>query len=1468
MKKINLKCCLIVLLLQYYLFPASGITAKFSYSKLNYCSPAIVVFSNESTQGTGITYTWDFGVGAVVTATDYLPKEQFYSKPGQYTVRLKVSDGINTDSTSASITIYKGPAANFTPDRITGCPPMQVRFTSSSTPGDAEIISSVWDFRNGEFRDGPAVQYSYNTSGLYDVILKVTDKNGCASLYEADKIISVTDKPEVNFAASDTFACSPPLNVTFTNLSKGSSQLIYKWDYGNGGSSTDLSNSSVYNSTGSFDVRIKATDQNGCSDSLIKKSYITIGYPKGNLTVFDTRNNKVTTAYICDGTYKFVCSVADLPDYNWIITEDDKTSTIKGGNSITYLVKGSGKIDVKLIYGKSQLCTDSISVSFFKSYIKADFSMDNSILCSTPSLINLRNLSQNADKVAWYFSDKLISGEKNASYTITEKDLPAETYEQHYSHELNQVRMVFKLVASNGGICFDSVMKEVTIIKPIARFMPDKISGCVPLQINFSDSSRSINGIKSYTYRIGSDSVTSVSRMPVAFTITKPGIFYVTETVRNGICSDISDSVRIVAGDKMVPDFMITPNEVCNGSSINLTGNTVNNSLPQLWRFMSEDLFDISFTSRPDTLIDILSDTLGYRDISLMIDYNGCLSDTTEKNIFKIKGSTGNIHETFTCDSSLLYHFKSDIAPATSLTWTVDTATFTATDSLRYQFPSSGDYIVKLLASDNSSNCSLARTRLVKVRQVIADFTLSDTILCVGDTLHLDASSSKDYINNCYNEGFLWNFGDASPPRRTFLKMYDHLYTSKGTDTVRLVVTADNGCADTVKKTVHVSRPEGKFTMDKSTGCLPSMTINFLNTSTDTTISYWIWNFGDRTSDSTNAINVSHTYTNDAPKTYYPALAVYDAYQCSSSYSYPAQLTGINNDFQANDNALCIGQSVAFTPVDSSLNIIYWDFGDGSGSASISSHTYEKEGFYTVSLVAEKNGCSDTLKRTNYIYVEKADANFTASDTILNCYPKTVSFTHNNYAGSSAVDLLWTFDNHIITDRSSSNVSYNFTKPGNFPAQLTVKTLNGCAASTSKHILINGPNAAISFSPKSICYNNSVSFRLDSMDQVSQWKWLFGDGSSSTANPVSHKYTTRGKIVPSIQLTNATCDAVMVLDTIYVSKVQAGFISSDSSQTYCSGEKTDFINRSKFSDSFEWAVNSSTVSTAYNPGNFLFSKAGDYYIRLIAKETVGCSDTLIKKFTVNPIPVFSIEGDSVICAGKNSAALKVTKETGWSIKWVPPSLVSDPASFTITVRPGEKTVFTARVTNSYGCAAARMKTVTVNEPFNLIRIPAGDTTIFLGEKIQLIILIDTGKISYSWSPDKNISCLHCNNPWVSPVKTTTFKVETKDGCFDYFESFNVEVINDFYLEAPSAFTPNGDSNNDIFRFEADNITNFDLKIFNRWGKIVFSTNDIKEGWDGNVNGHPQNIDTYKYLVRAITTHGYEFRKEGEFLLLK
>lgn len=1468
MKILQIRNCLIIFLLQVFVIPLYGVTAGFTYKKLSNCYPTIVTFTNNSTQGSGVKYYWDFGLGSVTSTTDNSMQEQVYTKAGQYTVKLTAVSGSESDVASTVITIYEGPTAGFTVDRQSGCPPMPVDFTSTSTPGAAAISTTVWDFRNGETTEGTTAQYTYTSAGNYDIILKVTDENGCSSTLEDDKFITVADKPEVNFAASDTFACSAPMNVSFTNLSTESTDLSYYWNFGNGSTSTDLSNSSIYYSTGSYDVKLKATDQYGCSDSLTKKSYITIGYTKGILSVYDADNKSVTQSFLCDGTYKFVYSVTGLPDYTWRITDNDKITTFSGTDTLTYKVTGAGIIGVKLVYGKTSECTDSVSASFTKSYIRAAFSMDDTIKCSVPTTLTLTNTSLNANIFSWYLSDTLISGDKSTSYTITRDDLPAETYEQLYSHKINVVRLPVKLVASNNGFCFDSVTSEVAIALPVARFMPDKVSGCVPLLVTFSDSSKSVFDIDTYTYKFGSDSVTSSTGSPVSYTFKNPGVYNVTETIKSGSCNDVSEVVKVVAGDKLVPDFSVIPGDVCNGGNIHLTGEVGNDGLVNIWRFRSSNLFDLSFNSLPDTTIAVYSDTAGYKSISLQVDYNGCISSTTKNNVLKIIGPVGNFTESFSCDSSLSYHFKSDINPATSLVWNIDTSVVYNVDSTNYVFPSGGDYTVKLTASDNASGCKLTRTKTLKVRQVKASFSMNDTILCAGDTLHLISSSSRDYIKTCYNEGFLWNFGDDSPQRRTYKTTWDYIYSSKGTDTVSLVVKGDNGCTDTLKKVVKVYRPSGSFITDKTSGCVPSMLINFTDTSTDTTIVSWVWNFGDTSTDSTNNVSVAHTYSSSIQKTYYPALTVYDAYQCYSNYSVPLQMIGVNSDFQADDNAICLGETVTFNPVDTALTTLYWDFGDGTTSATTSTHTYTAAGKYSVSLTPTKDNCSGTTTKSNYISVEKANANFTVSDSIFYCYPDTVRFVHDNSVGSSAVNYLWTFDSNSLSDITSNDVKYTFTRTGTHMALLTVKTVNGCTASNSKNITITGPDAVVTFAPTSICYNDVVSFKVDSLKNVASWKLLFGDGSTSTVTPVTHRYTSKGKIVPSIELISGTCTAIITLDTISVSNVTADFSTSDSSLVVCNGSKLSLINGSSYSESWSWAINGVQTATTYNLSNIALSKLGDYNIRLIATDSGGCSDTLTKTYTVVPVPEFSVSGDTVLCQGSDYVTLSVPSTSGSSIRWTPASGLSSYTTFTTNASPTATTTYTATVSNTYGCATSKQKTILVNEPFDFTRSPAGDTTIYLGQKVQLSVSTDESNVKYSWSPGKHISCTHCSDPWVTPTESTTYTAELKNGCFDFQAEFNINVIADFYLEAPSAFTPNGDSFNDVFRFEVYNIVSFDLKIFNRWGEIVFSTTDMNEGWDGNVNGHAQNIDTYVYTVEAETIHGYRFEKKGEFLLLK
>ncbi|MCX6290547.1 MAG: gliding motility-associated C-terminal domain-containing protein [Bacteroidetes bacterium] len=77
-----------------------------------------------------------------------------------------------------------------------------------------------------------------------------------------------------------------------------------------------------------------------------------------------------------------------------------------------------------------------------------------------------------------------------------------------------------------------------------------------------------------------------------------------------------------------------------------------------------------------------------------------------------------------------------------------------------------------------------------------------------------------------------------------------------------------------------------------------------------------------------------------------------------------------------------------------------------------------------------------------------------------------------------------------------------------------------------------------------------------------------------------------------------------------------------------------------------------------------------------------------------------------------------------------------------------------------------------------------------------------------------------------------------------------EVIPPLSVFIPNAFTPNGDGINDTFGVKGEGIQNYTLRIFNRWGEVVFESLNPKQQWDGTVKGNPAQSDTYVYKLFA------------------
>jgi gliding motility-associated-like protein len=196
-------------------------------------------------------------------------------------------------------------------------------------------------------------------------------------------------------------------------------------------------------------------------------------------------------------------------------------------------------------------------------------------------------------------------------------------------------------------------------------------------------------------------------------------------------------------------------------------------------------------------------------------------------------------------------------------------------------------------------------------------------------------------------------------------------------------------------------------------------------------------------------------------------------------------------------------------------------------------------------------------------------------------------------------------------------------------------------------------------------------------------------------------------------------------------------------------------------------------------------------------------------------------------------------------------------------------MYTAYVSDIHNCVNSDSLIVNVQQPPILSVTP--DTTIIIGEIVNLMATSDQPSVTYVWSPPTGLTCLYCENPDAQPLQDITYVIMISDSmnCFHPTDTVHIKVTEEYSLDVPKAFTPNGDGNNDIIYVRGWGIQSLlEFKIYNRWGECVFESDDMHRGWDGTFKGISQNIDSYAYTVKAQTWSGKILTKSGLFNLLR
>ncbi|HEY8658044.1 MAG TPA: gliding motility-associated C-terminal domain-containing protein [Hanamia sp.] len=243
----------------------------------------------------------------------------------------------------------------------------------------------------------------------------------------------------------------------------------------------------------------------------------------------------------------------------------------------------------------------------------------------------------------------------------------------------------------------------------------------------------------------------------------------------------------------------------------------------------------------------------------------------------------------------------------------------------------------------------------------------------------------------------------------------------------------------------------------------------------------------------------------------------------------------------------------------------------------------------------------------------------------------------------------------------------------------------------------------------------------------------------------------------------------------------------------------------------------------------------------------------------------SVAPSQPICQG-NSETLLATSSVAGTFQWTPALGLSNDGVADPVATPQDSTIYKVTVTNSYGCKDSAYVPIDVYK--NPVARAGADKIILAGDTATLNSFVSGTAVNYYWSPSTFMSDSHSLNPNVFPSEEMvyTLNVVSTVGCGTAMDDVKVSVYKDIFI--PNAFTPNGDGINDVFSIiPLDNYKINKFFIYNRWGILIFKTEDAHMGWDGKLHGEPLPAGAYVYYIE-MQNNKRKVSKKGTVLLLR
>ncbi|HMO37797.1 MAG TPA: SBBP repeat-containing protein [Saprospiraceae bacterium] len=414
---------------------------------------------------------------------------------------------------------------------------------------------------------------------------------------------------------------------------------------------------------------------------------------------------------------------------------------------------------------------------------------------------------------------------------------------------------------------------------------------------------------------------------------------------------------------------------------------------------------------------------------------------------------------------------------------------------------------------------------------------------------------------------------------------------------------------------------------------------------------------------------------------------------------------------------------------------------------------------------------------------------------------------------------------------------------------LIVADANDCRDTLSLTVEVN-PLPIVTASADNAAACSGASITLMATGGQS-YVWIGPNGFGSDAqNPVLNNVSATNSGVYIVAATDANGCANTASVTLAITPLPD--VVAQGNSPVCEGDAISLM--ASGGATYSWTGPNGFSSNQPNPVLTNVNKAagGDYLV--VISDGAGCSTTLALEIAVIESPLVNISGPGPLCAGGSAT---ITATGGSTYLWNTGATTS-----AITISP--ETTTTYSVVAAIGACQDSASFSVVVTPRPVLQLSA-PVTIRRGQSTELQA---TGADTYTWTPAEGLSCTDCPNPIATPESTTNYCVTGTIGTCEATACVTVRVDNRCPIYAPNVFSPNGDGINDEWCVLSECLQSATLRIFDRWGNVVFSTTGSTPCWDGNINGTAAPIGVYVYSLDGQLDGDNPVNESGDFVLIR